>query len=44
VALEDVVLFAMRAVRAFHAADEEYSHANRNQNGEDILIDCKPMK
>jgi hypothetical protein len=36
VVLEEVVLFAARAFRAFQAADEQNRHAHRYQDGQEI--------
>jgi hypothetical protein len=44
VAVEEIVLFAAGAVGALQAADEEYGNTDRDQNGEDIRVDHKPMK
>lgn len=30
-------------MRAFEAANQEYSNAHRNQNGEDASVHCDPM-
>jgi hypothetical protein len=42
-AAKDFVLVAAGAIRASKAADEEYCHTSRNQDGEDASMDHKPM-
>jgi len=44
VAVEDIVLFAVGAVRALQTANKEHSYAYRDQNGEDGTVFRKPMK
>jgi hypothetical protein len=44
VALEEVIFVAAGAVGALQAADEKDRHAHRNQDGENIFIDRKPME
>jgi len=43
VVVEELVLVAAGAVRALQAAEEKYSHSNRCENGEGIVIVLKPL-
>jgi hypothetical protein len=43
VAAEDVVFFAVSAVRALQAADQEHSHSDRHEDGECVIGGCEPM-
>jgi hypothetical protein len=40
---EDIVLFAVAAVRALQATDQEHGHADRHQDGEGVIGGCKPL-
>jgi hypothetical protein len=40
---EEVVVFAAGAVDALQAADQQQGHAHRNQNGDGVSINRKPM-
>ena len=44
VAVEEVVLFGVGAVRTFQAAEEEDGNGHRHQHGENARIDRKPVK
>jgi hypothetical protein len=40
---EEVVVFTAGAVNALQAADQQQGHAHRNQNGEGVSVNRKPM-
>lgn len=44
VAVEDVVFVARRSSHALQAADDEQGHAHRDQEGNCVFIDRKPVR
>jgi len=40
---EQIVFLAAAALGALMAADQEYGHADRHQNSENVSIHCQPM-
>lgn len=43
VALEEIILVALGAVRALQTTNQEYGHANSDKDGEDIRVSLEPV-
>ena len=43
VALEEVILLALGAVRALQTANQEHGHTNSDKDGEDIRVSLEPV-
>jgi hypothetical protein len=41
--VKEIVLFAVGAVRALQTADKKQGHTRRNQNGNGVSINLKPV-